>query len=92
MLDARLIREKPDIVRESLNKRGATFDLEKLIRLDEKRRDMIREVEAMKNQRNVTSDEIAKLKKSGVDAKDQIAQLRDLGRAIGAIEQESQDG
>ncbi len=51
-------------------------------------RDMIREVETMKNQRNVTSDEIAKLKKSGIDAKDQIAQLRELGRAIGAIEQD----
>ncbi|OPY65487.1 MAG: Serine--tRNA ligase [Syntrophorhabdaceae bacterium PtaU1.Bin034] len=88
MLDPRLIRERQDIVRESLSRRGSTFDLEKLIILDEKRRELIKEVEAMKNQRNVTSDEIAKLKKSGVDAKDKIERLRELGKRIGVLEQE----
>ena len=38
MLDPRLIREKPDVVRESLKKRGYAFDLENLIGIDERRR------------------------------------------------------
>ena len=80
MLDPKLIREKPEVVRESLKKRGAAFDLEKLIGLDEKRRELIKAVEAMKNERNVTSDEIARLKKSGVDAGDRIERLRGLGK------------
>ena len=88
MLDPKLIREKADIVRESLKKRGSLFDLEKLIGLDEKRRELIRHVEAMKNQRNVTSDEIARLKKSGVESKEQIEQLRALGKEIETGEQE----
>ena len=58
------------MVRESLKKRGSVFDLEKLIGIDEQRRELIRHVEAMKNQRNVTSDEIARLKKSGVEAQE----------------------
>lgn len=88
MLDARLIRENPDIVRESLKKRNAAFDLDTLIDLDEKRRGIIKEVEAMKNRRNVTSDEIAKARKSGTDAKERIEELRGLGKQIEGLEQQ----
>jgi seryl-tRNA synthetase len=88
MLDPKLIRERPETVRESLKKRGAQFDLEKLVVLDEKRRDLIKTVEAMKNERNVTSDEIAKLKKSGADAGDRIERLRGLGKRIEEMEQQ----
>jgi len=86
MLDPKLIRERPEAVRESLKKRGVQFDLEKLMVLDEKRRDLIKAVEAMKNERNVTSDEIAKLKKSGADAGDRIERLRGLGKRIEEME------
>ncbi|HUJ68178.1 MAG TPA: serine--tRNA ligase [Syntrophorhabdales bacterium] len=88
MLDPKLIRERPEAVRESLKKRGVQFDLEKLMVLDEKRRDLIKAVEAMKNERNVTSDEIAKLKKSGADAGDRIERLRTLGKRIEEMEQQ----
>ena len=88
MLDPKLIRERPETVRESLKKRGAQFDLEKLVVLDEKRRDLIKTVEAMKNERNVTSDEIAKLKKSGADPGDRIERLRGLGKRIEEMEQQ----
>jgi seryl-tRNA synthetase len=86
MLDPKLIREKPDVVKESLKARGSSFDLDRLIVLDEKRRDLIKAVEALKNQRNVTSNEIAKLKKSGEDATAQIEELRGVGRQIEALE------
>ncbi len=88
MLDPRLIRENPDIVRDSLKKRGTVFDLDGLIGLDEKRRQVIKEVEAKKNRRNVTSDEIARLRKSGTDAKERIDELRSLGKEIEGLEQE----
>ncbi len=88
MLDPKLIREKPEIVKESLDRRGASFDLERLIRLDEKRRDCIKQVEAMKSEKNTTSDAIAKLRKAGADAKEKIEQLRDLGKKIEGLEHE----
>src|SRR5512147_1055138 len=88
MLDARLMRENPDVIRESLKKRGASFDLDKLIGLDVKRRELIKEVETKKNQRNVTSDEIARSRKSGIDAKERIEELRGLGKEIEALERE----
>ncbi len=82
MLDPKLIREQPEVVRQSLRNRGNAFDLDKLIALDERRRELIKTVEATKNQRNVASNEIAKLRKSGADAQEQIARLRELGREI----------
>jgi seryl-tRNA synthetase len=88
MLDAKLLREKPEIVIESLQKRGSAFDLAALISLDEKRRELIRDSENLKNRRNVMSDEIARLRKSGEDAKDRIEELRGLGRQIEDFQQE----
>ena len=88
MLDPRLIRERPDVVRESLRDRGAAFDLDGLIGLDEKRRDLIKASEAMKNERNVVSDEVARLKKSGADAGDRIERVRSLGKRIEEMEQQ----
>ena len=65
MIDPRLIREKPDAVKASFKKRGMEFDLQRVIAIDEKRRELIRQVETLKSERNKTSDEIAQLKKTG---------------------------
>jgi seryl-tRNA synthetase len=88
MIDPRIIREKPEIVYESLKKRGVEFDIEALIGIDEKRRKLIQETEKMKNEKNEFSDEIARLKKGGFDPSDKIEHLRMLGKTIENIEQQ----
>lgn len=88
MLDAKLIRDNPQIVAESLRKRGSDFDVQKLVMADEKRRDLIRAVEALKSEKNTTSDQIAKLRKSGGDAQEQIELLRSLGKKIEDLDRE----
>jgi seryl-tRNA synthetase len=88
MIDPRIIREKPEIVYESLKKRGVEFDIETLINIDEKRRKLIQETEKMKNEKNELSDEIARLKKGGFDPSDKIKHLRMLGKTIENIEQQ----
>jgi len=88
MLDPKLVREKPDAVKAGLEMRGSAFDIAGLLTLDEKRRDLIRHVEAMKNERNTTSDEIAKLKKAGQDAAGKIEHLRALGKDIETLDRE----
>jgi len=88
MLDPRLIRERPEIVRQGLTKRGTQFDLGAVATLDERRRDLIKQSEAMKSDRNKTSDEIAKLRKAGSDATDKIERLRELGKTIETLEKE----
>jgi seryl-tRNA synthetase len=88
MLDPKLVREKPDAVKAGLETRGPAFDIAGLLTLDEKRRGLITQVEAMKSERNTTSDEIAKLKKTGQGAAGKIEHLRALGKDIETLDRE----
>lgn len=88
MIDPKIIREKPDIVYESLQKRGASFDMERLLTTDEKRRRLIQESEKMKNEKNELSNEMARLKKAGPIPRDKIDHLKALGRDIEDIERQ----
>ena len=66
MLDARYLRENFEKVRERLLARGDIPGLDRFVELDAERRDVLRDVEALKNKRNVASEEIGRLKKEGV--------------------------
>src|SRR4030066_2378417 len=66
MLDARYLRENLEKVRERLLARSDVPSLGRFAELDVALRDALREVEALKNKRNVASEEIGRLKKEGV--------------------------
>jgi len=63
VLDLRLIREQPDFVKERLRTRGDNYDelIDRIIALDEKRRQIIRELDELRHKRNVVSKEIGKI-------------------------------
>ena len=82
MIDPKIIREKTSIVSEGLEKRGATFDMEKLLATDEKRRRLIQESEKMKSEKNDLSNEIARSRKTGSMPQDKIDHLKALGKSI----------
>lgn len=83
MLDAKLIRNEPDKVRQALINRNADVAyLDKFIDLDEQRRNSLREVEALKAERNKVSEEIAKMKKNREDATSEIERMREVGQRI----------
>ena len=68
MIYPKIIREHIDVLEKALAQRQAAFDTAKLREIDEKKRRLIVETEELKNEKNVLSNEIAKLKKSGADA------------------------
>jgi seryl-tRNA synthetase len=89
MLDIRLIRTDPDKVRQAFVKRGQDpAPLDALLRADERRRELLQEVEALRAERNRVSEEIGKLKKAGSDAAEMVAEMRRAGDRIRAIEQD----
>jgi len=88
MINPKLLREGKEVIYESLKKRGLTLDIDKIFELDEKRRSLIQEVEKKKNERNKLSDEIAALKRKGVEAFERIEYLRSLGKEIEEAERE----
>ena len=86
MLDIKLIREKPDFVRQRLATRGAGDEakIDQLLKFDEQRRKFLANVEMLKAERNKASKEIGALiaqKRIG-DADIKKHYMRDIGRSI----------
>ncbi len=88
MLDLKFVREHLDEVKEALKKRGSQLSLDKFHSLDEKRRQLIQEVEELRNKRNTVSQQIGQIKKEGGDASDLIAEMKAVGEKIKALEEE----
>lgn len=89
MLDIRLFRTDPDRVRDALVRRGEdTSVVDQVISLDEKRRSLLTEGEALKRRRNEASATIAKLKSKGTNADDLMAEMREISDRIKVIDEE----
>lgn len=83
MLDIKLIRENPDLVKEKLIARNLGTDMiDKILGYDVTRREIIGEAEKLKSLRNTVSQEIAKMKKEGVNAEDKIADMKKVSDDI----------
>ncbi len=64
MLDLKMMQKNPEVVRESLEKRGSKIDVTEFAELDSRRKALIGEVEALKAEKNSVGPEIAKRKKA----------------------------
>lgn len=93
MLDIRLIREKPDWVRQRLALRadGDEVRIDEVLKWDEQRRKSLAEVESLKALRNRVSKEIGALmgQKKLAEAEAKKAETRDLGDRIAKLDQEA---
>ena len=74
MLDIKFLRENIDFIRRKMLERGQEIDLGEFVRLDQKRRDILLEVEGLRSERNRVSKEIGRKKSQKEDASEQIAQ------------------
>ncbi len=83
MLDLSLIREKPDVVRAALARRGANADalVGEVLELDRRRRAILPDLEALRATKNSASEEIAASKRDGGDATPAIERMREIGRS-----------
>lgn len=66
MLDIKFIRENPDLLREAISKRHYNFDLDRLLKIDESRRELIKEVETLREEQNKASDDYTEEKLDGL--------------------------
>lgn len=88
MLDIKFIREYPDLVREGILKKGHVNHVDEVLRLDQRRRELLQQGEVLKNRRNVVSDEIGKLMRSGQDASSPLAEMDQVKNQIKTIDEE----
>lgn len=86
MLDIKFVRSNPEIVEQALKNRGSAMSLTEFIKLEKERRELLAEVETLKNKRNTVSQEISQKKKTKENADDMIAEMREVGDSISAID------
>ncbi len=89
MLNMRLLREHPEVVREALAKRHETAPLDEILALDAERRQLLVEKEALQARRNQVSREIGRLLQQGqtAEAERLKAEMRAVGDHIRELEE-----
>ncbi len=86
MLDMKFVRDNLDAVRTMLKNRNNPLNLDNFAELEQKRRDILNEVEQLKGQRNATSKKIGAMKKAGEDTAEISAEMRAVGDKISALD------
>jgi seryl-tRNA synthetase len=82
MLDLKFMQKHPDHIRQALQARGVDLDFDHFLALDEKRKDIVQQVEDLRHQRNQASNEVARLKKAGENADTHISRLSVVAERI----------
>jgi len=84
MLDLKFVRENPDRVREAMQSKGEAGDLDGLLTKDGLRRDLLKEVEELKQTRNRVSKEIGK---AGADSEASQAKKEEMREVSAKIKE-----
>jgi seryl-tRNA synthetase len=86
MLDINLFREQPDMIRQTMLARQMDASpVDAVLELDEQRRALIQEVEALKAERNAVSKEIGRMKDAG-ERQAKIESMRLVGERIAQMD------
>lgn len=94
MLDIKLIREHPEIVRKDLEKRGEPEKIEilnNLIEYDKQWRKLLTEANELRHKRKVITTKVANLKKKGKDASKQIEEAKNIPEKVKKLEKQLEE-
>ncbi len=91
MIDVKLIRENLDALRTALANRGSDINLDAVLELEGKRRQVLHEAEQLRAEQNRANDEIARLKKNKEDASGAIAAMKEVSQKVKALEEQVRD-
>ena len=87
MLDMKMIRENPESIRKMLKDRDVQFDLDSLLELDKKRRDMIISTDELRKKKNEMSIKISEAKKTGNEATTIIQEMQSVSQDLTKLEE-----
>ena len=97
MLEMRFVRENIELVKENLKKRNSDYNVDELLSFDVKRRELLQEVEVLKEERNDSSALIGKYKKEGTDTTELMdrmqkisGQIKDLDEQLSEIDKKQE--
>lgn len=88
MLDIKYIRSHVDKIKQAIAMKNDHADIDRLLTLDGKKREILLEVEELKYERNRVSEQIAEYKKINQDATEIIARMKHVSDRIKAMDDE----
>jgi seryl-tRNA synthetase len=91
VLDSKLIRTRTDDLRRALAAKRVDADLDRYLALDEKRRVLLGELEALRHEQKAASDGIAAAKKTGGDASAVLERMKAIAARVKALESDLKD-
>ena len=90
MLDPKLIKEKPQIIRDMLKARNVDFNLDTLIEFDQKRREFIIKTDELRKKKNQVALQISQKKKASEDTSSIFDEMRNLSVELTKLESEQE--
>ena len=90
MLDIKRIRENLEDIKKAMDRRGEKeFDLDAVVELDDQRRELLKEVEALKSEMNIEQKKIPQLMKEGKkeEAEAEKVKLKELSDKIKGLDE-----
>ena len=91
MLDPKLIKDRPEIIRNMLKARAVEFDLDELIESDQKRREFIIKTDDLRKKKNQVAIIISEKKKAGEDASSILAEMKNISNELTKLESEQEN-
>jgi len=82
-----MIRENPENIRKMLKDRDVQFDLDLLLELDKKRREMIISTDELRKKKNEMSVKISEAKKTGSEATPIIQEMQVVSKELAKMEE-----
>ncbi len=90
MLDPKLIKEKPQIIRDMLKARSVDFDLDALIEFDQKRREFIIKTDELRKKKHEVGIQISQKKKAGENTTEILNEMIQVSDKLGKLESEQE--
>ena len=86
MLDPKILKENPQVVKDMLKARASNFDFDGLLESDQKRRELIQQTDELRKKKNQIALEIAQKKKAGEDASLILEEMKKLSTELNVLE------
>ena len=91
MLDMKLLRSETERVKEALGRRKENVDIDAVIAVDDKRRALLVEVEALKAKQNEVTKQIPVMKKEGKDTTQVFAEMKEISEKIKELDAKTRE-
>jgi seryl-tRNA synthetase len=88
MIDPKILKNKPELIKEMLERRKVEYPFSELLDLDKKRRELIIETQNLRHRKNTLSLSIANKKKNQESTTKELDEMKNVGEMMQSLEDE----